>query len=118
MATKWTKKVTSNAVEILHQCLIEGDPKMENLLAEAEHEMDVAEQIYNLRIESNLSRRALAEKIGTRASVIRHLENADYEGDSLSMLRRIASALHRLDILQAIPRRDKYGTCAVQRETS
>ena len=118
MATKWQKKVTSNAVEILHQCLIKGDPKMENLLAEAEHEMDVAEQIYSLRIESNLSRRALAEKIGTRASVIRHLENADYEGDSLSMLRRIASALNRLDILKAIPRRDKYGTCAVQRETS
>ena len=96
MATK--KKVPSNAVEILHQCLIEGNPEMEDLLAEAEHEMDVAEQIYNLRIESNLSRRALAKKIGTTASVICRLESADYEGDSLTMLCRIASALNRLDI--------------------
>ena len=96
MATK--KKGPSNAVEILHQCLIEGNPEMEDLLAEAEHEMDVAEQIYNLRIESNLSRRALAKKIGTTTSVICRLESADYEGDSLTMLCRIASALNRLDI--------------------
>ncbi len=33
--------------------------------------------------------------VGTTASVICLLEDADYEGHSLSMLRRIAAALHR-----------------------
>jgi hypothetical protein len=33
--------------------------------------------------------------IGTTASVISRLEDADYEGHSLAMLRRIAAALNK-----------------------
>jgi predicted transcriptional regulator len=35
----------------------------------------------------------LAERIGTKQSVISRLEDADYEGHSLTMLQRIATAL-------------------------
>ena len=56
---------------------------------------DVASQIYRLRTRSGLSQRQLAAKVGTTASVICRLEDADYEGHSLSMLRRIAHALGR-----------------------
>ncbi len=48
-----------------------------------------------LREEAGLSQRKLAELVGTTASVICRLEDADYEGHSLSMLNRIASALDR-----------------------
>jgi transcriptional regulator with XRE-family HTH domain len=65
------------------------------LLAEAEREMDIAEQIYNLRMEAGLSQKELADKINTSASVICRLEDADYEGHSLSMLRRIAAAVDK-----------------------
>ena len=45
------------------------------------------------RKKAGLSQRQLAELVGTTASVICLLEDADYQGHSLSMLRRIASAL-------------------------
>ena len=84
---------TSDAVEILYKRLIEGRPEMETLLAEAETEMDIAEQIHRLRTGAGLTQRELAEKVGTTGSAICRLESADYGGHSLSMLRRIAAAL-------------------------
>ena len=44
---------------------------------------------------AGLSQRELAKRAGTTASVICRLEDADYEGHSLAMLRRIAAALDR-----------------------
>ena len=89
------KRTTSDAVEILYKRYVGGRPEREALLAEEESRMDIAEQIYTLRTQAGLTQRALAEKIGTTASVICRLESADYEGHSLSMLRRIAAALDR-----------------------
>lgn len=89
------KKLTTDAVEILYRRIIGENADMKALLAEAESEMDIAEQIYNLRTEAGLSQQELADKIGTSASVVCRLEDADYEGHSLSMLRRIAAALDR-----------------------
>jgi len=97
------KRVTSDAVEILYKRLVKGRPEMEALLAEEETKMDVAEQIHRLRTEAGLTQKELAEKIGTTASVICRLENADYEGHSLSMLRRIAAALNRQIKISFVP---------------
>lgn len=55
----------------------------------------VARDIYLLRTKAGLSQRELAARVGTTASVICRLEDAGYEGHSLSMLRRIAAALGR-----------------------
>ena len=41
--------------------------------------------------------------IGTTASVICRLEDADYEGHSLAMLNRIAGALHRRVEIRFVP---------------
>lgn len=105
MATerKRKKKLTTDAVEILYRRIVGDDADMKALLAEAESEMDIAEQIYNLRMEAGLSQKELAEKIGTSASVICRLEDADYEGHSLSMLRRIAAALDQRVKVSFIP---------------
>ena len=48
-----------------------------------------------LRTQASLSQRQLAKLVGTTASVICRLEDADYEGHSLAMLNRIAAALNR-----------------------
>lgn len=85
---------TADAVVILSRRFIQGHPDLEAMLAEEETNLDVAEQIYALRTTAGLTQRELAEKIGTTASVISRLKQADYEGHSLSMLRRIAAALH------------------------
>jgi predicted transcriptional regulator len=50
----------------------------------------VARQIHTAR---GLSQMRLADLVGTTQSVITRLEDADYEGHSLTMLRRIAEAL-------------------------
>lgn len=55
----------------------------------------VAWQICDLRTKAGLSQRELAERVGTTASVICRLEDADYDGHSLNMLRRIAEALDK-----------------------
>lgn len=105
------KKLTTDAVEILYKRIIGENADMKALLAEAESEMDIAEQIYNFRTEAGLSQQELADKIGTSASVICRLEDADYEGHSLSMLRRIAAALDKrvkvsfLPLDEAVPAR-------------
>ena len=73
------------AVAILHKRYVEGDPEMEALLKTERIHAEVAAQLYQIRIESGLSQRELAKKVGTSASVICRLENADYEGHSLAM---------------------------------
>ncbi|MGH9785330.1 MAG: helix-turn-helix transcriptional regulator, partial [Terriglobia bacterium] len=45
--------------------------------------------------QAGLTQRQLAKLVGTTASVICRLENADYEGHSLAMLNRIAAALNQ-----------------------
>ncbi|MEN6335037.1 MAG: helix-turn-helix transcriptional regulator [Phycisphaerales bacterium] len=85
---------TTDAVKILHDRYI-GDNKERQESVQREREnLAIAEQIYNLRTEANLSQKDLARMVGTTQSVISRLEDADYDGHSLTMLRRIASALH------------------------
>jgi ribosome-binding protein aMBF1 (putative translation factor) len=92
-------KYTTDALEILDRRYFRGKPEMQALLAEVEADDEIARHIYDLRTKAGLSQRALAKKVGTTASVICRLEDADYEGHSLAMLRRIANALNkRLEI--------------------
>ena len=55
---------------------------------------DVALQIAELREKSGLSQKALAQRLKTTQQQISRLESPSYEGHSLSMLRRVAKALH------------------------
>jgi ribosome-binding protein aMBF1 (putative translation factor) len=54
---------------------------------------EIARTIHKLRTRAGLSQRELARRVGTSASAICRLEDADYEGHSLSLLKRIAEAL-------------------------
>ena len=89
------QKPTADAVEILDRRYFRGNPKMQALLAEEEANAEIARKIYDLRTKAGLSQRALAKLVGTTASVICRLEDSDYEGHSLAMLRRIAAALDK-----------------------
>ena len=87
------KKTTTDAVKILQRRYFDDNPERQALLEEERANAAVAQQIYELRSEAGLSQRELAKRVGTTASVICRLENADYDGHSLAMLRRIADAL-------------------------
>src|SRR5947209_20272797 len=89
---------TTDAVKILDRMIGENS-HLRQLADEAVVNAEVAQLIYDVRSKAKLTQKQLAELVGTTQSVIARLEDADYEGHSLSMLQRIASALHkRLEI--------------------
>jgi DNA-binding XRE family transcriptional regulator len=88
-------KPTTDAVEILHRRFYEGKPARLKNLEEARANEEIARKIRELRSAAALTQTQLAKLIGTTASVICRLEDADYEGHSLAMLRRIAGALNQ-----------------------
>ena len=90
-----TPRVRSQGLQALIDRHIGDDPERIASYERARANAEVAQAIYDLRTEAGLSQRALAERVGTTASVICRLEDADYDGHSLSMLRRVAAALGR-----------------------
>ncbi len=85
-------RATSDALEILDR-MIGDDPELRALIDEEQINAEVALEIYELRTCRGLTQTELASRVGTTQSVIARLEDADYEGHSLRMLRRIAEAL-------------------------
>jgi len=104
------RKPTTDAAEILHRRYFEGKPDRLAALEEARANDEVARRIYELRTKAKLSQRQLAKLVGTAASVICMLEDADYTGHSLSMLRRIAAALDRRVEIRFVPLRHNSGS--------
>ena len=98
-----TTKPTSDAVEILHRRFFEGKPERLKDLEGARGNDEIARKIYELRTSAGLTQARLAKLIGTTASVICRLEDADYEGHSLSMLRRIGGALNQRVQIRFVP---------------
>lgn len=96
-------KPTDDAVEILHNRYVKDDPEAIAELEKIQADNDVARKIYDLRTKAGLSQRAFAKLVGTTASVICRLEDADYEGHSLAMLNRIASALDKRVEIRFVP---------------
>ena len=97
------KKTTTNAVKVLHKRYIKGSRKRLESLERERENLNVAEQIYRLRTLAGLSQKELADVVGTTQSVISRLEDADYNGHSLAMLRKIGSALHQRVQVQFVP---------------
>jgi ribosome-binding protein aMBF1 (putative translation factor) len=94
-----TGKPKSDVLQYLHDRYFGDNPKRLAMLEAERINLDIACKIYDLRTKAGLSQRELAKRIGTSAANICRLENADYHGHSLSMLRRIAAALEmRVDV--------------------
>ena len=102
--TKRTKPVI-DAVEILHRRFFAGKAARLKNLEEARANEEVARKIHELRTAAGLTQTQLARLIGTTASVICRLEDADYKGHSLAMLRRIAGALNQRVEIRFVPLR-------------
>ena len=101
------RKPTTDAVEVMDRRYFEGKPEMLAALEEVTANDEVARKIYSLRTKAGLTQRQLAKLVGTTASVICMLEDADYKGHSLGMLRRIAAALDRRLEIRYVPLRRK-----------
>ncbi|NOT01981.1 MAG: XRE family transcriptional regulator [Phycisphaerales bacterium] len=85
---------TADALRIIDR-ITGRSSKVRAMIADATIHAQVAEMLHEARTESGLTQRELAALVGTKQPVIARLENADYNGHSLSMLNRIAAALGR-----------------------
>ena len=102
MHSQKTRKRTSDALALVEE-LTGKSRQMADLIEQEQANLDVAREIYELRIKAKLSQAELARKVGTTQSVISRLEDADYDGHSLAMLRRIAAALEKRVGIRFVP---------------
>ena len=97
------EKGTTDGARILHDRIIGKSKRKELLLAEELEKCDIAQQVYDLRHQAGLTQGQLAKLVGTQASAISRLEDADYGGHSLRMLRLIAAALGQRVEVRFVP---------------
>jgi ribosome-binding protein aMBF1 (putative translation factor) len=100
-----TRSQTKDALKILGKLTGESEAVRVGI-AGAKVNFAVAQMIYDARTRAGLSQSALAALIGTKQPVIARLEDADYEGHSLTMLQRIAGALEQRLELRFVPASD------------
>ncbi len=94
---------TSDAIQILYRRYYEGRPDRVRGLEEARANDSVARKLTALRLRAGLTQRQLAKLVGTTASAICRLEDAEYEGHSLAMLNRVAAALKQRVEIRFVP---------------
>ena len=108
----------SEVLQYTYDRFIANDPEQVAAYEQDLIGIEVAKRIYDLRTKAGLSQRELAKKVGTTASVICRLEDVDYEGHSLSMMKRIAAALDRRVEIRFVPIRKsaRASTSGVKRK--
>ena len=99
------KKKTCDALKIIDR-MIGDDAELRAMIDDERANAEIAQLIYDARTRAGLTQKELAELIGTGQPTIARLEDADYEGHSLTMLRRIATALHLRLEMRLIPEQE------------
>ena len=103
--TKETRAMpkTKDALKIIDQ-MVGDDAELRQMIADENVNATIAQMIFAARTDAGLTQKELAERVGTKQPVIARLEDAEYEGHSLSMLNRIAEALNRRLRVEMCPR--------------
>ena len=92
---------TTDALAILKKRL--GDvPDLDERIATDKLNVRVAMLVYQVRTDAGLSQTELAKLVRTSQPNIARLEDADYEGHSLSVLQKIAEALGKRIEIQMV----------------
>ena len=93
----------SEALQYAFDRYVGTDPARIGSFEEELVNAELARKIHDLRTEAGLTQKQLADRVGTTSSVISRLEDADYQGHSLAMLRRIAAALGKRVEIRFVP---------------
>ena len=102
-ANRKKRTFESSTVQFLYDRYVGDDGKRIEEYEEVVLNAEIARKIYDLRTKAGMSQRELAKRVGTSASAICRLEDADYDGHSLSLLKRIADALDRRVEIRFLP---------------
>jgi ribosome-binding protein aMBF1 (putative translation factor) len=97
---------TKNFSEVIRKKLV-GDKKLAIRVARQSLNYSLAEEIHRARQEVGMTQSQLAQAIGTQQSVIARLEDADYQGHTVTMLRKISSAIGMELQIKFIPSRNR-----------
>ena len=95
-------KTTTDAVEILKK-ETGIDPDRDPAMLKLAEGFRIAQMVHDVRTAAGLTQKQLADAIGTTQSVISRIEDAEYDGHGLAMLRRIAKALHQRLEIRMVP---------------
>ena len=102
-------KRISAASTILYRRIYADRPDRQETLALTRREMALGYKIRCLREDAGLTQQQLADQIGTKPSAISRIEDADYDGHSVSLLARIAKALDMRLVVDFEPRMSSIG---------
>jgi len=97
----------SVAVQELYDELVGSDQSAQEEFEQELVNIEVAQLIHDMRTKAGLSQRELARRVGTSASAINRLESDDYQGHTVAMVRRVATALNRRLEIRAVPVKKK-----------
>jgi len=99
------RKKTDDALRMIDR-MIGDDAELRAMIDEERAGAEIAQLIYDARTRAGLTQQQLADLVGTQQPTIARLEDAEYDGHSLRMLRRIASALHMRLEMRLVPDQD------------
>src|SRR5207247_2969352 len=108
---------TKDAVKIL-KGVTGNSESIKAGIALAKINFEVAQMIYDARTKARLSQSELAALIGSKQPVIARLEDADYEGHSLTMLQRIAAALEQRLEIRFVPQTARHTSVRRKRQST
>jgi transcriptional regulator with XRE-family HTH domain len=97
-------------LEIIDRRFYEGRPERLAGLERARASAAIARQVYELREKAGISRSKLARLVGTTQTVIRDLEEDDFEEHSIDVLQKIAHVLGSRVEIKVLPKRGKRKT--------
>lgn len=97
------KKTSTDAFELIYRRYIKDDPARVASFHEELTRSEIARDIYDLRCQAGLTHEQLGDLVGVPASIIEDIEEADYEGDFLSMASKIGAVLHRRVKVRFVP---------------
>jgi ribosome-binding protein aMBF1 (putative translation factor) len=111
-------RLEKDAFDYTYERFIGSDPVRRAGYEAALARAELAMMLYEHRKAAGLTQTALAERAGTTASVVSRIEDADYEGHSLSLLRRIAAAMGRKVEIRLVEEKPKIPPGKAKRKRS
>jgi DNA-binding XRE family transcriptional regulator len=96
----FSTKIKSGALRYSYEKYVKDDPER---MASVEREMvnaEVAQRLYDFRIEMGLTVEEFAARTDVEPSTVHDLEECDYDGNSLEMFANIAAAFGKIVSLE------------------
>ena len=89
-------KIECDAFDWAYDRYVKGDDNLVKLFDEFDTKLEIARELYDLRISKGLTRDDVASLVGVSQAIIEDIEEADYQGDFLAMATRVGGAEEKI----------------------